>query len=307
VHDVSVVEAVRDAVQARKAEYGIDKEKMDQGLERRSIPVQECGLQIAEDNAIEGEKVSWPSPDDFGDYLVFVDESGDHGLARVDPGYPIFVLAFCLLAKHDYVEQIGPALQQLKFRFWGHDEQVLHEHEIRKPDKNYGFLFDPARRTEFIEALNILVDKGTFQLVAVVIRKMEFAKQYALPANPYDLALQLGLERVYLELNSRGQAARTTHIIVEKRGEKEDNQLELAFRRICAGANGLNRRFAFELVMISKASNSTGLQMADLVARPIGIKVLRPSQPNRAYDIVGKKLCRSPVGETKDWGLIVVP
>ena len=34
---------------------------------------------------------------------VFVDESGDHGLARVDPGYPIFVLAFCLFAKSDYV------------------------------------------------------------------------------------------------------------------------------------------------------------------------------------------------------------
>lgn len=92
-----------------------------------------------------------------------------------------------------------------------------------------------------------------------------------------------------------------------KRGEKEDNQLELAFRRICAGANTLNQRLPFELVMIPKASNSTGLQMADLVARPIGIKVLRPAQPNRAHDIVAKKFCRSPAGEMKGWGLKVVP
>ncbi len=62
-------------------------------------------------------------------------------------------------------------------------------------------------------------------------------------------------------------------IIVEKRGEKEDNQLELA----------------------------------DLVARPVGIKVLRPDQPNRAYDILEKKLRRNQDGETKGWGLKVFP
>ena len=248
-----------------------------------------------------------PATDCFGDYLVFVDESGDHGLARVDPGYPVFVLAFCLFAKSDYVERAGPALQRLKFRFWGHDEQVLHEHEIRKPNKHYGFLFDPSKRTAFLDAVSKLVDEASFQLVAAVIRKLEFSQQYVLPANPYDLALEFGLERIYQELSSRGQADKVTHIIVEKRGEKEDTQLALAFRRICDGANALNKRLPLELVMIPKASNSTGLQIADLVARSVGIKVLRPMQPNRAYDIVAKKFRRSPAGETKGWGLKVFP
>ena len=150
------------------------------------------------------------------------------------PGDPIFVLAFCLFTKSDYVERVGPALQQLKLRFWGHDEQVLHEHEIRKPNKNYAFLFDPAKRTEFLTAVSKLVDEAPFQLIAAVIRKIEFSKMYALPANPYELALEFGLERIFLELNNRGQAGKITHVIVEKRGEKEDNQLELAFRRICS-------------------------------------------------------------------------
>lgn len=250
--------------------------------------------------------VSSNLPTTFGDYLVFVDESGDHGLARVDPGYPIFVLAFCLFAKSDYMERTAPALQRLKFCFWGHDEQVLHEHEIRKPNKNYGFLFNPAARGEFMEAINKLVDEAPFQLVAAVIRKLELARQYTLPPNPYELALEFGLERMYLELNSR-QGDKLTHVIVERRGEKEDNQLELAFRRICDGANALKQRLPFELVMIPKASNSTGLQIADLVARPVGIKVLRPTQPNRAYDIVEKKFRHGPAGETENWGLKVFP
>ena len=67
------------------------------------------------------------------------------------------------------------------------------------------------------------------------------------------------------------------------------------------------RKLPFELVMIPKASNSTGLQLADLIARPVGIKVLRPDQPNRAYDIVAGKFRRGPAGEIKGWGLKVFP
>jgi len=35
----------------------------------------------------------------FSDYIVYVDESGDHGLENVDPNYPLFVLAFCIFKK----------------------------------------------------------------------------------------------------------------------------------------------------------------------------------------------------------------
>jgi hypothetical protein len=120
--------------------------------------------------------MSLAQPDQFSDYLVFVDESGDHGMVCVDPGYPMFVLAFCLFGKVDYVDKIGPALQRLKFGFWGHDEQVLHEHEIRKPNKDYSFLFNPARRAEFLASLSQFVDEAPFQLIAAVIRKLEFAR-----------------------------------------------------------------------------------------------------------------------------------
>jgi hypothetical protein len=41
---------------------------------------------------------------------------------------------------------------------------------------------------------------------------------------------------------------------------------------------------------MSKAANSTGLQLADLTARPIGLSALRPGQPNRAFDIIRSKL-----------------
>ena len=54
---------------------------------------------------------------DFSDYIVYVDESGDHGLQRIDPNFPVFGLSFCIFKKADYTEQIVPAVQDLKFRY----------------------------------------------------------------------------------------------------------------------------------------------------------------------------------------------
>ena len=244
---------------------------------------------------------------EFSDYIVYVDESGDHGLVTMDPYYPVFVLAFCLFSKSDYVERICPALQRLKFRFWGHEEQVLHEHDIRKPNRNYGFLFNAEKRGQFLIAVNELIREMPFQLVAAVIRKQEFRRQYVDPVNPYGLAMEFGLERIHRELEGKGQAGKLTHVVVEKRGKKEDDDLELAFRRICDGANVHGKPLQFELTMIPKTSNSAGLQLAELLARPVGIKVLRPDQPNRAYDILEGKFRRSPPTKIEGWGLKIFP
>jgi hypothetical protein len=243
----------------------------------------------------------------FGTHVVYVDESGDHGLTSIDQNYPVFVLTFCLFKKSDYVEKICPELQNLKMRYWGHDEVVLHEREIRKPNKQFSFLFDTHTREAFLNDLNNFVRGSKFLLIASVIKKQDLQNQYVTPENPYQLALGFGLERLFFELKSLGQAEKTTTIVVEMRGKKEDTELELAFRRICDGANGAGQKLPFELVMVSKAANSTGLQLADLFARPIGLKVLRPDQENRAYGIVEGKLRRSPSGTIKGWGLKVFP
>ena len=96
------------------------------------------------------------------------------------------------------------------------------------------------------------------------------------------------------------------HVVFERRGQKEDDNLELEFRRV-VGEGPPEEHLPFEIVFSSKKSNSAGLQLADLVARPIGRHLLRPEQPNRAYDIIEKKFRRGPNGEIEDFGLEVFP
>lgn len=243
----------------------------------------------------------------FSDYLVYVDESGDHGLASINPDYPVFVLVFCVFPKQEYIDELMPSLARFKAAFWGHDEVVLHEHDIRKPKNEFLVLFDQKVRESFHAGINKLIGCATLTVISIVIDKYKLASRYAHPANPYELSLGLGLERVYRYLNDIGQSERTTPVIVEKRGKKEDKELELCFRRLCDGVNYLNRPLPYDLVMIDKKANSAGLQIADLIARPIGIKTLRPEQPNRAYEIIESKLRKSPAGEVKGWGLKMFP
>jgi hypothetical protein len=72
-------------------------------------------------------------------------------------------------------------------------------------------------------------------------------------------------------------------VVVECRGKKEDSELELEFRRICDGANRMGKPLPFDIIFADKKTNSAGLQLADLVARPIGLSILRPNQSNRAF------------------------
>ena len=243
----------------------------------------------------------------FSDYIVYVDESGDHGLASIDPEYPVFVLVFCIFQKQEYIDKISPALALFKTKFWGHDEIVLHEHDIRKPRNEFTILIERATREAFISELTQLINSVSFTIIASVIDKKKFTSQYTQPGNPYEISLSFGLERVFRYLADIGQSDKITPVVVERRGKKEDEELELCFRRIRDGANYLNKILPYDLVMIDKKANSTGLQIADLTARPIGIKTLRPDQPNRAYDIIVKKLRKSPQGGIKGWGLKIFP
>jgi len=107
--------------------------------------------------------------------------------------------------------------------------------------------------------------------------------------NSYHIALGYCLEMLFEFVSEKGQQALDTHVVVEMRGRKEDTELELEFRRICDGENRFHQKLPFKLRMASKASNSAGLQLADLVARPIGRYVIDPEQSNRAFDVLKKK------------------
>jgi hypothetical protein len=248
----------------------------------------------------------------FSDYLVFVDESGSPSMGRIDPDFPLLVLAFMIVRKDEYAQQVVPAVQAFKFQHFGHDQVILHEREIRRDLGPFSFLKTRVLKQAFLDELTVIVEKVPFHLVSVVIRKDALQKRYNQPENPYHLALQYGLERISAFLQSQGEwqagsnANPKVHLVVEQRGRNEDDELELEFRRICDRGNYNQESFAFEVVFADKQSNSSGLQLADLMARPMGMSVLKPEQANRAVDVIKRKLVQVK-GRAAGWGSKVFP
>lgn len=249
-----------------------------------------------------------PESATFSDYLVFVDESGDHSLTSIDSLYPVFVLAFAAIRKSEYVHQVSRDLQVFKMRHWGHDETVLHEHEIRKPRDAFSFLLQKKNRERFMDELTDLMEHSRPPSWRSLSTSPPSPSRHAEahPGGVYDYAMEIGMRAVFSSLTEAGQADSVTPVIVERRGRREDAELELSFRRICDASEAHARPISLELVMVPKTANSTGLQLADLIARPIGLHHLRPGQPNRAFEIIRSKLRCSPVGEVDGYGLFRV-
>lgn len=225
----------------------------------------------------------------YSDFVVYVDESGDHSLVSVDSEYPVFVLALCVFHKRHYSEKIIPALEKFKFNYFGHDSVVLHEADIRKQRGDFTFLNHRPTWQAFMDRLNEIMEQSNFVLIACVVDKKRIGRGEDEASNPYHIALDLCLRRLHEFLREKGQEHLQTHVVVECRGKREDRELELEFRRLCDGAGGDAQPLPFSIVFADKRTNLDGLQLADLVARPVGLNYLRPKQTNQAFEILRRK------------------
>jgi len=187
-----------------------------------------------------------------------------------------------------YFSRYSPKSQKLKLDVWGYDQVILHERDIRKESGIFATLrTNRALREQFLERLSQIIADAPIQLITSIIDKPKLLIKYTNPINPYELALRFCMERVLSYLSSQGETGKRLHVLLEARGKIEDAQLELEFRRICANQCDWYYKvmdfqaMKFEPVFVPKASNSTGLQIVDLVARPLALQYLRPTQSNR--------------------------
>ena len=245
-------------------------------------------------------------------YILFMDESGDHNLENIDNTFPAFCLAGCVFESEYYKQVVRPSVDALKQRFWGRTDVILHSSEIRKHRGPFSFLGNADKRQEFYEAINELIDKMDFTIIAVVILKKAHLDHYGDGArHPYHLSLEFIKERYSMMMN-RKEKNSEGYMMAESRGLKEDTLLKRQFFNL----KRFGTRFQPTLSNISsfwmekKNANIAGLQIADLVAYPIAAKVLRPDLEQKSFDVVIGKLDKAPAskgGGILGYGLKIFP
>ena len=202
--------------------------------------------------------------------LVYVDESGAPNLRSPDPNYPLFVMAGCVFDAEESCQGLAQATCTLKIGHFHTDAIILHESEIRKQLGPFYFQGDTSRRLAFVDELSNLVNLHVPQVIAAAI----------LPSIIEIDAEARAVESLWATLQEYPHSP--TRWIFERRGKKEDEHVRQTLLRL----NGE----AASVEFVPKLRGLPGLEMADMVARPIGLSVLRPTQTNRALDCIRQRL-----------------
>lgn len=223
-------------------------------------------------------------------FIAFFDECGDHSLTKIDPDFPLFVLAMVVIERAAYQDEILPKMNAFKLRYWNHEGINLHSRDIRLAQAPFSILLNAQVRTRFMTEISELMETLPFTLFVTAIRKSAHVDRHGVEAtNPYDLALEFTLEHLLHFMESHGETQ--LPVVAEARGRKEDNSLEQVFYRVLSrGTENVPgerfRRLDCPLAFQSKKNNIVGVQLADLSAYPCARHILNPAKPNRAFEIV---------------------
>ena len=120
------------------------------------------------------------------------------------------------------------------------------------------------------------------------------------------------VERLAMALHGQFNGARA-HLVIESRGAAEDARMQYEFARLFLdgtsyiSATWIRRQFFPGLEFREKKGNITGLQLADLLARPCGEKVLNPSGTPERWPVFREKLCPDVETAHSIIGLKIVP
>jgi hypothetical protein len=152
-----------------------------------------------------------------------------------------------------------------------------------------------------MDELTQLMRDAQFRCFCVVIDKPnvpEWHKTY----DPYHICLSRGFRQIetYLKFHDPDELAKELHIVFEARGREDDAALSRAYKQVSVQGSLLTpvatRDYSnFRLELMDKKSNSSGLQIADLTARPIGNHYLhttgqRSQTDQRAIGVLLEKL-----------------
>lgn len=230
-------------------------------------------------------------------HFLFLDESGDHGLTRPNPDFPVFLLCGVLASEENY-ELILQKINTLKESIWNHKKVIFHSRDIRKCEKEFQVLFDLELKKKFYGEINKIVAESDYTIIASAIEKNRFIEQFGkLQDDVYEVALSFVIELVGLILLRTDPEAELA-IVIEKRGTKEDKQLDDHFQRLCGKGTAklspedlhkLSPTFTFR----NKKENINGLQLTDLVAYPIARYVIEPDRANPSFEVLESKIYRT--------------
>jgi len=227
-------------------------------------------------------------------YIMFIDESGDHGLSNIDINFPVFALCGVITHIDDYYK-LKADIISLKAKFWGDKKVILHSRDIRKCDKEFQVLLNTNIKATFYNELNTIIESANYTIVSSVVHKEKYIEKYGkLGDDIYSISLSFILERAVFYLDANADKTSEFYIVIEKRGNKEDKNLASHCQKILSRGTSFvtSSRFikhGLKFTFRDKKEDVTGLQLADLIAYPIATHCIDKERANPAFELLKNK------------------
>jgi hypothetical protein len=197
----------------------------------------------------------------------------------------------------------------------GSGDASIHEPDVRKREGP----FAGQRGAAVVNSLADFLKGAEFDVVACAINRVEYRKvafpdplDATLPDHMYLFAMDVLFERIAMVLDKMFAGGRA-EVIVESRGPREDALLQYEFARLhldgtsYIGDAFFRSRLRPGITFLGKTQNCTGLQLADLVARPISEKVADPIVTPERWSEVRTKLSQGKETKHSILGLKIAP
>ena len=222
------------------------------------------------------------------------------------------------IISQDHLDTVDSQWKAWKIDALGADK-ILHEPMVRRGDGAFWFNGDRRRREKARESLAASLRPLDFTGIACVVDRQRYESTYgeaamnaSLPRHLYLMALDFLMERVVMALDSQFGSA-IGQVLAESRGPKEDAVFQAEFVRLFLDGTSYVSASWFRHQLIpgiefhSKEDNLTGLQLADLLARPCAEKVLNPDSTPDRWPEFRDKLCQEQETLHSILGLKIVP
>lgn len=243
---------------------------------------------------------------------VYLDECGAHELRSPD-AYRVFVLSAVIIRDSDFGE-VDRAWKDFKARALGSPDIIVHEPDVRKADEPFY-----KHRTYKLEEMRHTFASLPFGIVSVVVHRDNYLQDFglgpvdnSLPAHIYWMALDFLMERVAMALDLQFNGARG-RVVAEARTPLLDTELQYEYARLLIQGTSyiwdgwFRRTFPPGITFEPKLTNSTGLQLADLSARPVGDKVVNKRKSPYLWNEIRAKMCPDLETQNSILGLKIMP
>lgn len=241
-------------------------------------------------------------------YFLFLDESGDASLNKVDPRWDTFVLCGILFSEPNY-KQFNQALINLKLKIFKDPKVVFHSYDIRRLKGPFKILRDDDLKAQFYEEMSKIFNDFEYTVFASIIDKPRYRKKYPKRDQAYEESLMFIAERA---INMINKSHDKLIFCLEKRNNSKNRILKKYYQKFLNYGTVYCSNLDFEccepvLEFRDKNQQVNGIELADICAYPIAWNQLNPGKNHPTLDQFQSKIYRRFDGLLSGYGLKLFP